>query len=97
MQSKLEAVKKEMSAQFDMQTFKLEKAYKEIEKLKKEIKEEQERREEEVEILKLEKDALADEKQEILDKMMESAQVEEDDPLKDLGLEEIKIQNKRLR
>jgi len=29
--------------------------------------------------------------------MMESAQVEEDDPLKDLGLEEIKIQNKRLR
>jgi len=38
MQSKLEAVKKEMSAQFDMQAFKLEKAYKEIEKLKKRSK-----------------------------------------------------------
>jgi hypothetical protein len=68
-----------------------------IEKLRQDIKEEQERREEEVEILKLEKDALADEKQDILNRYMESAKVEEEDPLKDIGIEEIKIQNKKLR
>ena len=28
---------------------------------------------------------------------MESAKVEEEDPLKDIGIEEIKIQNKKLR
>jgi hypothetical protein len=39
----------------------------------------------------LEKDALVDEKKEIMDRYMESAKVEEEDPLKDIGIEEIKI------
>lgn len=32
-----------------------------------------------------------------MDRLMEQGKVEEVDPLKDLGLEEIKLQNKKLR
>lgn len=61
------------------------------------LKEEEERRKEEAEIAELEKDALKDEKQELLDKLMEQSKVDEEDPLKDLSLEEVKQQNKKLR
>ena len=40
---------------------------------------------------------MKDEKQELLDKIMEQSKVEEEDPLKDLSMEEIKIQNQKLR
>ena len=40
---------------------------------------------------------LRDEKEEILQKLLSQGKVEEEDPLQDLGLEEIKIQNKKLR
>lgn len=61
------------------------------------LKEEEERRKEEAEIADLEKDALKDEKQELMDKLMEQSKVDEEDPLKDLSLEEVKQQNKKLR
>jgi len=40
---------------------------------------------------------LQDELKDLMDKFMESGKVEEEDPLKDLSLEEIKLQNKKLR
>lgn len=54
------------------------------------MKEEEERRKEEAEIAELEKDAIRDEKQELMDKLMEQSKVDEEDPLKDLSLEEVK-------
>lgn len=40
---------------------------------------------------------LVEEKRDLMDRLMEQGKVEEVDPLKDLGLEEIKLQNKKLR
>lgn len=40
---------------------------------------------------------MQDELKDLMDKFMESGKVEEEDPLKDLSLEEIKLQNKKLR
>ena len=40
---------------------------------------------------------LQDENRDLMDRLMEQGKVEEVDPLKDLGLEEIKLQNKKLR
>lgn len=61
------------------------------------MKEEAERREQEVEIFELELQGVKDEKQELLDKILEQSKVEEEDPLKDLSMEEIKLQNQKLR
>ena len=40
---------------------------------------------------------MEDEKRDLMDKFMEQSKVEEEDPIKDLSLEEIKLQNKKLR
>ena len=61
------------------------------------MKEEAERREQEVEIFELELQGVKDEKQELLDKILEQSKVEEEGPLKDLSMEEIKLQNQKLR
>mmetsp|Transcript_23707 Transcript_23707/g.29419 ORF Transcript_23707/g.29419 Transcript_23707/m.29419 type:complete len:290 (+) Transcript_23707:2180-3049(+) len=61
------------------------------------FEEEQQRRVDEQEIFELEKATLNDEKQELMEKIMEQGKVEEEDPLKDLSLEEIKLQNEKLR
>ncbi len=60
------------------------------------MEEEQLRRVEQEELHLLEMEALKDEKDEILQKMMTSS-LEDDDPLKNVSAEEIKLQNKKLR
>jgi len=45
----------------------------------------------------LELEQIKDEKEEVLRQLMEHGKVDEEDPLKDVSLEEIKIQNKKLR
>jgi len=47
----------------------------------------------EQEIFELEKQNLLDEKNELMEKILEQGKVEDEDPLKDLSLEEIKQQN----
>ena len=54
------------------------------------LDEEVARRKDESEIFELEKQALEDEKRDLMDRIMEQSKVEEEDPLKDLSLEEIK-------
>ena len=66
-------------------------------KFETQLQEEKERIDQETEIFELELQQVKDEKQELLDKIMEQSKVEEEDPLKDLGIEEIKIQNQKLR
>ena len=57
------------------------------------LDEEVARRTDEAEIFELEKAALQDEKQELTDRILAQGKVEDEDPLKDLSLEEIKLQN----
>lgn len=52
---------------------------------------------EEAEVHELELEELRLQKDEVVQQMMNAAQVEEEDPLADLGLEEIKAQNRKLR
>ena len=54
-------------------------------------------RQEEQELHELELAQLKDDKEEILQKLMDHGKVDDVDPLADVGLEEIKIQNKKLR
>ena len=61
------------------------------------FEEEKQARFDEKEIFDLEKAALEDEKRDLMEKILEHGKVEEDDPLKDLSLEEIKLQNEKLR
>ena len=55
------------------------------------VDEEMQRRADEVEIFQLEKQQLEDEKQELMERIMEQSKVADEDPLKDLSLEEIKL------
>lgn len=93
----LDAVKKDLNLQLQKKAKELEEKQSVIEKLRQDLKEEQERREEEIEIIQLEKEALVDEKAELLEKFMESAKIDDDDPLKDMNIEEVKLQNMKLR
>ena len=52
---------------------------------------------EEAEVHELELEELRLQKDEVVQQMMNAAQVEEEDPLADLGLEEIRAQNRKLR
>lgn len=95
--AKFEETRKTFETSLHQAQDKAKKASDALVTLQAKLDEEMSRRADEAEIFELEKQTLMDEKQELMDRIMEQGKVEEEDPLKDLSLEEIKLQNKKLR